>query len=51
VVPKIVEYTSKMGQKYIFERSLDQITVKLLTPAPTEEEQNKQDADAHREPV
>lgn len=38
-----------MGQKFIFERSMEEITVKLLTPAPTEEEANKQDADASGE--
>lgn len=48
-VPKIVEYTSKMGQKYIFERSMDEITVKLLTPAPTEDDK-KHEGDPNESP-
>ena len=34
-----------MGQKYVVERKMDEIITKLMTPAPTEEETNKQDAD------
>ena len=34
-----------MAKKYIIERSLEQIADKLLTPQPTEEEANQQDAD------
>jgi uncharacterized protein YlzI (FlbEa/FlbD family) len=29
-VPKILEYTSIMGKKYLIERSVDEIAVKLL---------------------
>ena len=37
-VPQIVDYESKMGQKYVIERSIEDITKKLLTPAPLDEE-------------
>ena len=49
VVPEIFPYESKMGLKYVIERSLPDITEKLMKPAPTEEEQNQQDADAAQE--
>ena len=37
-MPEIVAYESKMGKQFLIERSLEDIAVKLLTPAPTEEE-------------
>lgn len=44
-VPEIQEYESKMGKKYLVERSLIEVADKVLTPAPLEEEANQQDAD------
>lgn len=44
-VPPIDEFDSKMAKKFIVERTLPQIADKLLTPQPTEEEANQQDAD------
>jgi len=44
-VPPIAEFDSKMAKKFIVERTLPQIADKLLTPQPTEEEANQQDAD------
>lgn len=44
-VPEILPYESKMGKAFLYERSVDDIAVKLMTPAPTEEESNAQDAD------
>lgn len=40
-VPEIAAFESKMGQKYLVERSLGDIAGTLLTPAPTEEEQKQ----------
>lgn len=34
-----------MGKQFIFERSMDDIAEKLMKPAPSEEEENTQDAD------
>lgn len=36
-----------MGKKFVIERSIDQIAEKLLKPAPSEDEENAQDADKH----
>jgi hypothetical protein len=49
-VPEILPFESKMGKKFLFERSVDDISIKLMTPAPTEEEINQQDADNAQEP-
>lgn len=38
-VPVIKEFQSITNQKYLIERSLDEVTEKLYKPAPTEEEQ------------
>lgn len=43
-MPEIIEYESKMAKKFLVERSLEDIAVKLLTPAPTEEELKQQAA-------
>lgn len=48
-VPPILEYESKMGQKLLYERSMSDIAEKLMKPAPSEEEENTQDADATQE--
>lgn len=37
-VPKIKDFKSVMDQKYVIERSMEEIAEKLLKPAPTEEE-------------
>jgi len=37
-VPQINDYESKMGLKYVIERSIDDITKKLLTPAPLDDD-------------
>ena len=34
-----------MDKKFVFERSMDDIAEKLMKPAPTEDEENNQDAD------
>lgn len=44
-VPEIVDYTSSMGRAFVYERSMSDIAEKLMKPAPTEEEENNQDAD------
>ena len=44
-VPEIKVFDSKMGKKYLVERSLEEIAVKLLTPAPQEDEVADQDAE------
>ena len=44
-MPPIEEFESKMAKKFIIERTVPQIADKLLTPQPTEEEANQQDAD------
>ena len=38
-----------MGKKFIYERQMDEIALKLVTPAPLEEEENKQDGDVSRQ--
>ena len=45
-VPDIKDYESAMGKKFVIERSLDDIAEKLMKPAPGEDEENQQDADA-----
>ena len=45
VVPDIADYTSSMGRAFVYERSMADIAEKLMKPAPTEEEENNQDAD------
>ena len=47
-VPDIADFESKMGRAYLVERTVDEIAVKLLTPAPTEDEQNPQAEDAEQ---
>ena len=37
-VPELHDYESKMGFKYVIERSINDITKKLLTPAPLDED-------------
>jgi|APSaa5957512535_1039671.scaffolds.fasta_scaffold91616_3 hypothetical protein len=44
-----MEYTSAMEKKFVYERSMDEIAEKLMKPAPTEEEENNQDADKGEE--
>ena len=48
-VPEIEEFESTMGQKFVVERSYTQIAEKLMKPAPSEEEENNQDADKAEE--
>lgn len=48
-VPEVVEYESKMGKKFLYERQMDEIALQLVTPAPLEDEENKQDADMSRQ--
>jgi hypothetical protein len=31
-------FVSTMGKNFLYERSVDDIAIKLMTPAPTEEE-------------
>ena len=40
-VPKIEEYESNMGQKFVVERSLEAISETLMKPAPGEDEENE----------
>ena len=49
-VPEIKDYTSNMGQKFVIERSFEDIADKLIKPAPSEEEENAQDANAEGNP-
>jgi hypothetical protein len=49
-VPEIKDYTSNMGQKFVIERSFEDIADKLIKPAPTEEEENAQDANNEGNP-
>ena len=44
-VPGIEEFKSEMNQNFVIERSYTQIAEKLMKPAPSEEEENNQDAD------
>ena len=44
-VPEIQIFDSKMGKKYLVERNLEEIAVKLLTPAPQEDDAVDQDAE------
>lgn len=48
-VPEIMDYTSAMEKKFVFERSMDDIAEKLMKPAPGEDEENNQDADKAEE--
>ena len=47
-VPKISDYKSPMGNEFLIERNVEEITEQLMKPAPTEEEDNAQDADGTR---
>ena len=47
-VPSILEFSSEMGNKYLIERSVQDIAHKIVTEAPKddkEDEENKQDGD------
>jgi len=37
-VPGVTDFESKMGRKYLYERKIEEIAEKLITPAPLDEE-------------
>ena len=42
-VPAVQEYETGMGNKYLVERTMDEISTKILSPSQEEEEPNTQD--------
>ena len=48
-VPEVVPYESEMGNKFLYERQMDEIALALVTPAPLEEEEVKADPDMSRQ--
>ena len=46
-VPKVTTFESEMGNKYIRERTLDEIVTVIMSPAPEEEEESEKEEDTN----